>query len=95
MVGVLPVNMTQKGGGLLRFVVVSSQIPTLARGRGGSGFQLISALTRRTMAVHVHYNYCYISLPSSAKGTLSTHIRRQRQGRRLVKKAFLLYFGIF
>ena len=35
--GVLPVNMPQKGGGLLRFVVVSSQIPTLARGGGGGG----------------------------------------------------------
>ena len=33
-------------GGLLRFVMMSSQIPTLARvgGGGGSGFQLISAL---------------------------------------------------
>ena len=36
--GVLPVNMPQKGGGLLRFVMVSSQIPTLARGGGGRDF---------------------------------------------------------
>ena len=42
--GVLPVNMPQWGGSLLRFVMMSSQIPTLARGGGGSGFQLISAL---------------------------------------------------
>ena len=47
--GVLPVNMPQYGGSLLRFVMMSSQIPTLARGGGGgggwgSGFQLISAL---------------------------------------------------
>ena len=37
--GVLPVNMPQKGGGLLRFVMVSSQIPTLARG-GGVGISI-------------------------------------------------------
>ena len=35
--GVLPVNMPQWGGSLLRFVMMSSQIPTLARGGGGGG----------------------------------------------------------
>ena len=31
-VGVLPVNVPQRGGGLLIFVIMSSQISTLSRG---------------------------------------------------------------
>ena len=69
--GVLPVNMPQQGGSLLRFVMMSSQIPTLAR--GGVGVSIDKCI--RASKSNGGWTTSHLTLKVTFKVTLSILVK--------------------